>query len=98
MDIELFMKKVDKKPYPKHWKKFVDKHYIEQNIFFKFGNKCLCTCCEHEFKAGKGFNIGELAEKYCLDDKVDIVGSLDINSFNGNDSVQIVIKDIRKSY
>ena len=45
-----------------------------------------------------GFNIGELAEKYCLDDKVDIVGSLDINSFNGNDSVQIVIKDIRKSY
>lgn len=45
-----------------------------------------------------GFNIGELAEKYCLDDKIDIVGSLDINSFNGNDSVQIVIKDIRKSY
>ena len=45
-----------------------------------------------------GFNMGELAEKYCLDDKIDIVGSLDINSFNGNDSVQIVIKDIRKSY
>lgn len=62
MNIELFMKKVDKKPYPKHWKEFVAKHYIEQNIFFKFGNKCLCTNCQHEFKSGKGFNIGELKE------------------------------------
>lgn len=45
-----------------------------------------------------GFNMGELSEKYLLDDKVDIVGSLEINSFNGNDSIQIVMKDIRKSY
>lgn len=45
-----------------------------------------------------GFNMGELSEKYLLDDKVDVVGSLEINSFNGNDSIQIVLKDIRKSY
>ena len=45
-----------------------------------------------------GFNMGELSEKYLLDDKVDIVGNLDINSFNGNESIQIIIKDIRKSY
>ena len=45
-----------------------------------------------------GFNMGELSEKYLLDDKVDIVGSLDINSYGGNESVQIVLKDIRKSY
>ena len=45
-----------------------------------------------------GFNMGKLSEKYLLDDKVDIVGSLEINSFNGNDSIQIVMKDIRKSY
>ncbi len=45
-----------------------------------------------------GFNMGQLSEEYLLDDKVDIVGNLDINSFNGNESVQIIIKDIRKSY
>lgn len=45
-----------------------------------------------------GFNMGELSENYLIDDKIDIVGSLEINSFNGNDSIQIVIKDIRKSY
>ena len=45
-----------------------------------------------------GFNMGELSEKYLLDDRVDIVGSLDINSYGGNESVQIVLKDIRKSY
>ena len=45
-----------------------------------------------------GFNMGDLSEKYLLDDRVDIVGSLDINSFNGKDSIQIVLKDIRKSY
>ncbi len=44
-----------------------------------------------------GFNMGNLSEEYLLDDKVDIVGTLDINSFNGRDSIQITIKDIRKS-
>ena len=45
-----------------------------------------------------GFNMGELSEKYLLDDKVDIVGNLDINVYNGNENVQIILKDIRKSY
>ena len=45
-----------------------------------------------------GFNLGELSEKYLLDDKIDIVGNLDINVFNGVESIQIIIKDIRKSY
>ena len=45
-----------------------------------------------------GFNMGELSEKYLLDDKVDIVGNLDLNVYNGNENVQIILKDIRKSY
>lgn len=45
-----------------------------------------------------GFNMGNLSEEYLLDDKVDIVGNLDINIFNGNENVQIILKDIRKSY
>ena len=44
-----------------------------------------------------GFNMGELSGKYLLDDKVDIVGNLDISSFNGMESIQIIIKDMRKS-
>ena len=42
--------------------------------------------------------MGELSEKYLLDDKVDIVGNLDLNVYNGNENVQIILKDIRKSY
>ena len=45
-----------------------------------------------------GFNMGELTEEYLIDDKVDVVGNLDINSFNGMESIQIILKDIRKSY
>ena len=45
-----------------------------------------------------GFNMGELSEKFLLDDKVDVVGNLDINSYNGMESIQIILKDIRKSY
>ena len=45
-----------------------------------------------------GFNLGELTGTYLLDDKVDVVGTLDINTFNGNENMQITIKDIRKSY
>lgn len=44
-----------------------------------------------------GFNMGYLVDEYLLGDKVDVVGSLEINSFNGRDSVQINLKDIRKS-
>ena len=44
-----------------------------------------------------GFNIGYLAEDYRIGDKVDVVGVLEINSFNGVDSIQINMKDIMKS-
>lgn len=45
-----------------------------------------------------GFNMGRLVNEYLLGDKIDIVGSLELNKFNGRESVQINLKDIRKSY
>ena len=45
-----------------------------------------------------GFNIGSLANEYLIGDKVDILGVLELNSYGGVDTVQINIKDIRKSY
>jgi len=45
-----------------------------------------------------GFQMGELAEEYQLGDKVDVAGTIEINSFNGNDSLQINLKSIMKSY
>ena len=45
-----------------------------------------------------GFNMGYLAEEYLLGEKIDVVGSLEINAFNNRETVQINLKDIRKSY
>ena len=45
-----------------------------------------------------GFNMGHLANEYLLGDKVDVIGNLEVNSFNGRDSVQINLKDMRRSY
>jgi len=45
-----------------------------------------------------GFNLGHLTEEYRIGDKIDVVGTLEINRFNGMESVQINLKDIRKSY
>ena len=45
-----------------------------------------------------GFNMGHLVDDYLLGDRVDVLGSLEINSFNGRESVQINLKDMRKSY
>lgn len=45
-----------------------------------------------------GFNLGHLVEEYQIGDKVDVVGSLEVNKFNGKESVQINLKDLRKSY
>ena len=45
-----------------------------------------------------GFNLGNLASEYLMGDKVDILGVLEINTFNGADNVQINLRDIRKSY
>ncbi len=44
-----------------------------------------------------GFNLGELSNEYLIGDKVDVVGTLEINSFNGQDTIQINLKDIMKS-
>ena len=45
-----------------------------------------------------GFNMGEYSEEYLIGDKIDVIGNLELNFFNGTKSVQINIKDIRKSY
>ena len=45
-----------------------------------------------------GFNMGYLVNEFLLGDKVDVLGNLEINSFNGRESVQINLKDLRKSY
>ena len=44
-----------------------------------------------------GFNLGELTNDYRIGDKVDIVGSLEVNKFNGEESIQILLKDMMKS-
>ena len=44
-----------------------------------------------------GFNLGALAEEYLIGDKVDIVGYIEMNSFNGQENVQINLRDIMKS-
>lgn len=46
---------------------------------------------------GIGFNIGHLAEEYRIGDKIDVAGVLEINTFNGVESMQINIKDIMRS-
>ena len=44
-----------------------------------------------------GFNLGDFANEYRIGDKIDVVGNLEINSFNGVDNIQINIKDLMKS-
>ena len=45
-----------------------------------------------------GFNMGHLVDEFLLGDKVDVLGNLEINRFNGRENVQFNLKDIRKSY
>lgn len=44
-----------------------------------------------------GFSMGELAQKYQIGDKVDIVGNISVNRFKDLENVQITLKDIRTS-
>lgn len=44
-----------------------------------------------------GFNLGYLASDFTIGDKIDVAGNLEINSFNGVDSIQINLKDVMKS-
>ena len=41
---------------------------------------------------------GYYADEFLIGDKIDVVGNLELNKFNGITSVQINMKDIRKSY
>ena len=45
-----------------------------------------------------GFELGYLAEEYRIGDRIDVVGTLEINSFNGFSSIQINMKKKKKSY
>ena len=45
-----------------------------------------------------GFNLVYLTNEYLIGDRVDIVGNLEINHYNGTDTIQINLKDMRKSY
>jgi single-stranded-DNA-specific exonuclease len=45
-----------------------------------------------------GFNLGHLTNDYLIGDKVDVLGTIEINSFNGNELIQINLNDLRKSY
>lgn len=44
-----------------------------------------------------GFNMGALADDYRIGDKVDIVGVLEMNTYNGVESIQVNLKDIMRS-
>ena len=44
-----------------------------------------------------GFELGYLAEEYRIGDRIDVVGTLEINSFNGVDTLQINMKDIMRA-
>lgn len=44
-----------------------------------------------------GFGMGILADCYKIGDKIDILGNIEINSYNGNNKIQLIINDIRKS-
>lgn len=44
-----------------------------------------------------GFNLGNLANEYRIGDRVDVAGVLEVNTFNGVESLQINIKDIMRA-
>ena len=44
-----------------------------------------------------GFNLGYMSNEYKIGDKIDAVGNLEINTFNGVDNIQINLKDVMKS-
>jgi single-stranded-DNA-specific exonuclease len=44
-----------------------------------------------------GFNLGNLANDYKIEDKINIAGTLEINNYNGRENIQINIRDVMKS-
>ena len=71
-----------------------NEYIIEENIF---GSKELTLKDNKNIVNAIGFNLGDLSNDYRIGDKADVVGNLEINSFNGVDNIQINIKDIMKS-
>ena len=45
-----------------------------------------------------GFGMGDRAQDFIIGDKIDCVGMLEVNEFNGFKNLQLNLKDIRKSY
>ena len=45
-----------------------------------------------------GFNMGKYTEEFLIGDKIDVIGVLEINTFNNIDTIQINMRDIRRSY
>ena len=52
---------------------------------------------DNKFIDAIGFNMGNVANKYTIEDKIDLVGGLELNSYNGTEKMQINLKDIRHS-
>lgn len=52
---------------------------------------------DNKFIDAIGFNMGNVADKYTIEDKIDLVGGLELNSYNGTEKMQINLKDIRHS-
>ena len=44
-----------------------------------------------------GFNMGKLVNEFLIGDKIDVVGILEINQFNGREMIQMNIKDMMRS-
>lgn len=59
-ELELFMKKVNNRPLPKGWNKFVKDIAIKHNVIYKNRNICKCTNCNNTFNAGK-IKVGDIA-------------------------------------
>jgi len=52
---------------------------------------------EHFYIDAMGFNMGRYVDEYRIGDKIDVVGTLEMNTYNGNNSIQINLKDLRAS-
>ncbi len=44
-----------------------------------------------------GFNMGEMTNSLKIGDRVDIIGALEINEYNGYRNIQMNLKDVMKS-
>lgn len=44
-----------------------------------------------------GFNLGKFVTEFKIGDRIDVAGNLEINSFNGIESIQINLKDLMKT-